>query len=235
MKLNRSRFGRRILRWTRTGVCLSLFGLTVLGAALAAPPAWAPENPWGLVAEVPIVRGPQAATAEMLAEFLDHAGVRLPTETMFEIAEAVSRESDRHGIDPALLISVIMVESRFRHDAVSEKGAIGLMQLLPSTAVALADELNVPWGGDVHLLDPRLNIELGAHYLNRLLDLYKGDVSLALTAYNKGPGYVQNMLDSGIMESTESGALSSYAEMVSGRLASAQRRSRARTADSSSL
>jgi soluble lytic murein transglycosylase-like protein len=233
--VNWTRLWCRLKRWTRTAVCLALFGVTVIMAALAAPPVYAPENPWQLVAEVPIVRGPQAATAELLAEFLDRAGVRMPPERMFDIAEAVAKESDRHGIDPALLISVIMVESRFRTDAVSEKGAIGLMQLLPSTAVALADELNVPWGGDVHLLDPRLNIELGAHYLSRLLQDFHGDVSLALTAYNKGPGYVQNMLASGEMESTESGALSSYAEKVSGRMATTPRRRPRPSTDPSSL
>ena len=206
---------RSVVRLTTS---LSLFGVSVLAAALTAPPAWAPEDPWRRVAELPAVRGQEAANAEMLAAFLNRAGVRLSPAKMYEIAESVATESQRHGLDPALLMSVIMVESRFRSDAVSEKGAIGLMQLLPSTAVELADQLNLPWQGDVHLLDPRTNIELGTHYLSSLIEIFHGDVSLALTAYNKGPGYVQNMLASGVMESTESGALSSYNEQISSRL-----------------
>ncbi|MGH9867872.1 MAG: lytic transglycosylase domain-containing protein [Candidatus Polarisedimenticolia bacterium] len=204
----------KLLARLRTGTCISLFGLTVLGGALAAPPVWAPEDPWRVVAEIPAVRGHQAAASEMLARFLDRAGIRLSPEATLDIAASVAAESQRHGLDPALLISVIMVESRFRTDAISEKGAIGLMQLLPSTALAVAGELKLPWGGDVYLLDARTNIELGTHYLSRLLRIYDGDLSLALTAYNKGPGYVQNMLASGVMESTPSGALSSYVEKI---------------------
>jgi len=223
---------RSVVRLTTS---LSLFGVSVLAAALTAPPAWAPEDPWRRVAELPAVRGQEAANAEMLAAFLNRAGVRLSPAKMYEIAESVATESQRHGLDPALLMSVIMVESRFRSDAVSEKGAIGLMQLLPSTAESLADELNVPWGGDVHLLDPGRNIELGAHYLSQLLQDFDGDMGLALTAYNKGPGYVQNMIDSGVMESTESGALSSYFEKVSGRMATAPRRRHRNSSDPRSL
>src|SRR5688572_9316962 len=67
----------KLLARLRTGTCVSLFGLTILGGALAAPPVWAPEDPWRVVAEIPAIRGHQAAAAEMLAGFLDRAGIRL--------------------------------------------------------------------------------------------------------------------------------------------------------------
>lgn len=83
----------------------------------------------------------------------------------------------RHGLDAALLMGVIDVESRFRSDALSPVGAMGLMQLMPQTArrFGVAD----PW-------EPRANIEGGSRYLRYLLDLFKGDVRLALAGYNAG-------------------------------------------------
>lgn len=209
---------RRIKRWLRQGACLSLLGLTAVLATLVGTPAWAPEDPWHLVAEVPIVRGADAMTAGLVAEFLDRHGVRLPPSQLRAIARSVAEESRRQEIDPGLLLSVILSESRFRIDAVSEKGAIGLMQLLPSTAEDLAAQLDLEWGGDARLLDPRINIALGAYYLKQLMSTFDDDVSLALTAYNKGPGYVLKMQASGAMEMTASNFPSSYAEQIVTRL-----------------
>lgn len=120
-----------IWRMTRTGCCLLLVALTAGISFMMGSPVWAPEDPWRLVAEIPIVRGPERTGVEKVADFLDQHGIRLPAGQMFAIAESVAQESRRHGIEPELLISVIFSESRFRVDAVSEKGAIGLMQLLP--------------------------------------------------------------------------------------------------------
>jgi soluble lytic murein transglycosylase-like protein len=209
----------RIMQRLRSGLCLSLLGTTcLLLLVTGSSPAWAPEDPWRVVAEIPIVNGPKAATARLLADFLDANGLRLPPGQMYEIASSVAEQSHRYGIEPRLLLSVILSESTFRTDAVSEKGAIGLMQLLPSTAAGLAAELDLKWGGDHRLLDPQTNIALGTYYLKRLLNAFGGDVNLALTAYNKGPGYVQNMLATGVMEATAANYPSSYAEQVVGRL-----------------
>ncbi|HZI94204.1 MAG TPA: lytic transglycosylase domain-containing protein [Patescibacteria group bacterium] len=215
---------RRLRRWLRQGTCLCLLGLTAVLATLVGTPAWAPEDPWRLVAEVPIVRGPEAATALMVAEFLNHNGVRLPAGQLRAIAQSVAEESRRQEIDPRLLLAVIFSESRFRTDAVSEKGAIGLMQLLPSTAEDLAAQLDLEWGGDARLLDPRTNIALGAYYLKQLMDTFDDNVNLALTAYNKGPGYVQKMQASGEIETTAANFPSSYAERVVMRMDSRSRK-----------
>jgi soluble lytic murein transglycosylase-like protein len=104
-----------------------------------------------------------------------------PPATVTAIAEAVERAAAQHSLPPALLHSVIKVESNYNPSAVSPKGAQGLMQLIPSTALRF---------GVSDVFDPADNIQGGAKYLRYLLDLYHGDYPLALAAYNAGEGAV---------------------------------------------
>ncbi len=89
----------------------------------------------------------------------------------------VTEAATKYGVDPVLVRAVAWQESRFRNSAVSRKGAIGVMQLMPATAT---------WLG-VNPYDPRDNIFGGVAYLRTLLDRFGGDVRLALAAYNAGP------------------------------------------------
>lgn len=94
----------------------------------------------------------------------------------------VRAAASHYDIDPQLIKAVIKVESNFDHLAVSEKGARGLMQLMPGTAA----EMNV-----YNLFDPRENIMGGACYLKQLLGRFNGNLPLTLAAYNAGPTAVE--------------------------------------------
>jgi soluble lytic murein transglycosylase len=96
------------------------------------------------------------------------------------------QESLRSGLPVELVLAVILVESSGNAFAVSHAGAVGLMQLQPSTAEAVAAEIGLPWTGPALLFDPVANVHLGVAYLERLMARY-GDVETALAAYNWGP------------------------------------------------
>jgi len=95
--------------------------------------------------------------------------------------QVVRSSGQRHGLDPDLIHSVIRAESAGNPRAVSEKGASGLMQLMPATA----RNLNVE-----DVFNPTQNVEGGSRYLRQLLSLYNNDLQLALAAYNAGPDKV---------------------------------------------
>lgn len=99
-----------------------------------------------------------------------------------ELEEYFQKAAQQYGIDVNLLKAVAKQESNFDAGAVSSVGAAGVMQLMPSTAQAL---------GVTNIMDPEQNILGGAKYLSQMLNTFHGDVSLALAAYNAGPGNVK--------------------------------------------
>jgi len=107
-------------------------------------------------------------------------GVRVP-ESSEGWEDHISRLAGEYGVDEALVRAVIRMESGGRTDAVSHKGAMGLMQLMPGTAKMLG--VDDPF-------DPVQNLEGGIKYLSQLADKYDGDLTKALAAYNAGPGRV---------------------------------------------
>jgi len=88
-----------------------------------------------------------------------------------------------YELQPELVSSLINAESGYNKDAVSSQGAMGLMQLLPSTAKEVANKLNL---SKYDLNNPKDNIQIGCYYLKYLLDYYEGDSIYALCAYNAG-------------------------------------------------
>ena len=98
-----------------------------------------------------------------------------------DLAAMAVAAARRHSLDPDLVRAVVAVESGFRSDAVSPKGAQGLMQLMPATARAL---------GVMDSFDPASNLDGGTRYLRALIQRYDGDLKRALAAYNAGEGAV---------------------------------------------
>ena len=98
-----------------------------------------------------------------------------------EVRSLASQAATRESLDAEMLINVMRQESGFRPCAVSEKGAIGLMQLMPATAEQL---------GVKDSFDPMENVDAGARFLRQLLTRYDGDVLKAVSAYNAGPARV---------------------------------------------
>ncbi|HEY7215141.1 MAG TPA: lytic transglycosylase domain-containing protein [Thermoanaerobaculia bacterium] len=94
---------------------------------------------------------------------------------------AISRAAERHRVDGLLLAAIVAVESGFTPDAVSPRGAMGLMQVRPAVGEAY---------GASDLFDPYANVDVGSRYLGSLLEEYDGDLQLTLAAYNAGPAAV---------------------------------------------
>jgi soluble lytic murein transglycosylase len=102
----------------------------------------------------------------------------------------INQYSNKFGIDAQLVKSVIKKESNINPEAASNKGAIGLMQIMPKTAHEIAVQLNVSDYSLEKLKDPQVNIMFGTYYLRKLLDYYNNNLILALAAYNAGIGNV---------------------------------------------
>lgn len=118
---------------------------------------------------------------------------------VWAVSRTIIQESRRHSFDPLLVLAVIAVESSFQHKAESPDGARGLMQIQPYVAGALAEQRRSLYGdkhpaGAPDLDNPIVNIKLGVFYLHSLWTNFR-DMKLALTAYNYGPGTVQNRID----------------------------------------
>jgi len=107
----------------------------------------------------------------------------------------ISEAARKYGVSFSLIKAVIKVESNFDPYAVSRSGACGLMQIMPETAKAL---------GIIDSFDPRENILGGVRYLKELLARFQGNLSLALAAYNAGPGKVQSLKRMPPIEETRS-------------------------------
>jgi soluble lytic murein transglycosylase-like protein len=150
-------------------------GVLAVALLLAAAPAAAEVRVEVRADGLQVIRNEPAAARERRL-----AGRLLPFPSQ-RLAELAERRAAEQALDPRLVQAVMQVESGFNPRALSTKGAIGLMQLMPETArdLAVAD----PW-------DPEQNVDGGTRYLRRMLDHFSGDLTFALAAYNAGPNAV---------------------------------------------
>ncbi|MGL4732011.1 MAG: lytic transglycosylase domain-containing protein [Clostridium sp.] len=106
----------------------------------------------------------------------------------------IIKYSKEYDVDPNLVAAVIKAESKFKNDALSHRGAYGLMQIMPDTADWIASQIGM---GEItydRLYDPETNIKMGCWYLNNLSYEFNGDLDLMMAAYNGGRGNVQKWL-----------------------------------------
>jgi len=139
-------------------------------SALADPQLYGDVDPTGLVSPTNIPTDEPVTAVRRKARY--HSGV-----ANLELEQAVIRAAQQHHVQPALLLAVMKAESSFNPTAVSKAGAVGLMQLIPETAIR---------HGVRNLYDANDNITGGAKHLRYLLDRFHGNIRLALAAYNAG-------------------------------------------------
>ena len=138
------------------------------------------------------VQGPNSNPVNDLFNALSRCQMPLSENERWRLAGAIDQESHQHGYDPMFVMAMIQVESGCSPTAEGERGGIGLVQLKPSTARAVAKEAGLPWQGAETLKRPLFNVKLGLLYLAQLEEQF-GDPYLAMVAFNKGPARVGRM------------------------------------------
>ena len=111
-----------------------------------------------------------------------------------QVSRAVAEEARRAGYDPLLILAIIDVESEFDVDAVSSRGARGLMQIQPVTLHWFAEKQGLRLTKEEMAADPALCVRLGIRYLRALQDRFGGDLSMARMAYNAGPDRIRQAI-----------------------------------------
>ena len=203
-------------RWQRTaptGVAgfMKRFRQPIIGVGLAgaALPLVASMEAPGSPSEAPeaddaaAARGARGDVEEDLAAHVASEREALERDQMVQaamgdydiardLAESIYDAALEQGIDPDIAFGLVRTESTFREDARSHVGALGLTQVMPRTAAWME-----PGTTSKDLYDRETNLRLGFRYLDQMIDKYKGDVKLALLAYNRGPGTVDKVLKRG--------------------------------------
>ncbi|RAV10565.1 lytic transglycosylase domain-containing protein [Paenibacillus contaminans] len=119
-----------------------------------------------------------------------------------QFRDGIEASSKKHKVDPLLVAAIIRVESNYRTDPRSKKGAIGIMQIMPDTAEWLFEREGFRSFSLADLDDPYINIEVGTKYLNLLSIQFKDNLTQVIAAYNAGPGNVNKWLKNGTWDGT---------------------------------
>jgi soluble lytic murein transglycosylase-like protein len=145
-------------------------------------------------APIPALR--QLSLEERIAALLVVRAPDMLAVDRARVAGAIATAHRNHRVDPLLVLAVIQQESRFVTTAHGPGNSIGLMQVRPFVAADVARRHNIPWRGAKSLLDPAVNVQIGACYLGEMLEMYH-DPALAIAAYNMGPYRVQRLVAKG--------------------------------------
>jgi soluble lytic murein transglycosylase-like protein len=177
--------------------------LTVLVAACASQPAPKPERAHGSLYDSAAewTQGKPKRSAKASAH--PPAQVAVQPRARYEVELApdeqararsvqsiVRAAASEHGVSPSLVNGIIWVESKFRSKARGRRGPVGMMQLMPRTARAVARQMGVRY----RPYNVKFNIQAGTYYFARMVERFDGDLDLALAAYNIGPGRVRGWL-----------------------------------------
>ena len=174
-------------RWPRNLLKIILFFLIfILSFHL---PVYMPEIKY-------LFLGPQIRnrTIQEIQAILERQQTGLANVTKEELAEVIYEESIRYNHDPKFILALIAIESSFQNWSVSERGAKGLMQIMPYVAQSLAQEIGIEWVGEEILFNPFVNIRLGIYYLSRMTNDFN-NLGLALEAYNYGHTYIRDRIE----------------------------------------
>lgn len=152
---------------------------TAKSAAPPASPTRSPADAAAQTAQAPAAEKATVAAQPQLESKPESAAVPAAPELLDSI---IQEAAEKNEVDPNLVRAIIKVESNFNPNAISRKGARGLMQLMPQTARVL---------GVRDVYDPAENVVGGVRYLKRLMETFPGQLHLSLAAYNAGPGAVE--------------------------------------------
>lgn len=150
---------------------------------------------------VPVVLAePASPDAALIDAVLAKRAPDLGLTLRRQLGQAIAEEAQKTGYDPLLILAIIDVESDFEEEAISMKGARGLMQIKPSTLHFLASKEGLRLSREEVAADPALCVRLGIRYLRNLQDRFGGDLEFALMAYNAGPTRIRKAIKDGEVE-----------------------------------
>jgi soluble lytic murein transglycosylase len=173
-----------------------LLALLLVGGSVDVAPAMAT---WRADWEAPPALEKRPADFAIIDAVLAKRAPELGLTLRHQLGVAIAEEASRAGYDPLLIVSIIDVESEFDEEAVSSKGARGLMQIQPTTLYFLAQREGLRLSREEVAADPALQVRLGIRYLRALNNRFKS-LDLALMAYNAGPGKIQHAAAAGDLD-----------------------------------
>jgi soluble lytic murein transglycosylase len=137
---------------------------------------------------------------KQITRHLKNENINIEDVTARMISRVVYEESAHYGLDYRLVLALMKIESNYQDDAVSPKGARGLLQVKPSVAKFIAQDAGIRWDGHRTLDAPDSNIKIGIHFFSQLIKEFE-NINVALKAYNMGPTKVKELSQKNNMQS----------------------------------